>query len=98
MPRIPLIEDLTTGPIPAGSNLLVEFDPASQWYNASLSMAAGWLEEGGRVSYNTHGQAPADIRARLSRLRLDVPKLEEDGKLIIFDGYTMTLGQKSKEK
>ncbi len=98
MPRIPLIEDLTSGPVPSGSNLMVEYDPASQWYNASLSMAAGWLREGGLVGYNTHAQPPADIRTQLSHLGLDVPKLEENGKLLIFDGYTVTLGQKSKEK
>lgn len=77
---------------------MVEYDPSSQWYNASLSVAAGWLQEGGRVGYNTHAQPPDAIRAQLRRLGLDVPQLEENGKLILFDGYTVTLGQKSKEK
>ncbi len=97
MPRIPLIEDLTTAPIPAGA-LLVEYDPASQWYNASVTIAAGWLRTGGRVYYNVVAQPPGDIRSRLNRLGLDTEALERENKLQIRDFYSATLGHKSKEK
>ena len=40
MPHIPLIEDLTMGPVPAGSNISVEFAGASQWYGASVSIVS----------------------------------------------------------
>ena len=98
MPRIPLIEDMTTEPVPAGSNILVEFAGASQWYNASLSIAAGWLKSGGNVSFNTFAQPPDDIRRKLSRLGINSLEFEKDDKLRIVDWYTATLGQRSKEK
>jgi alkylhydroperoxidase family enzyme len=52
LPKIPLIEDLTIEPVPAGTMLLVEFTGASQWYNAVLTISSGWLKSGGKVSYN----------------------------------------------
>jgi len=96
--QIPLIEDLTKGPIPPGSNIIVEFDPASQWYNASLTIAAGWARAGGTVSYGVHVQPPDKVRAQLSRLGLETEELERNDRLRIWDWYTATLGQKSKEK
>ena len=98
MPRIPLIEDLTKEPIPLGSNLLVEFDPASQWYNASFTIAAGWIRSGGVSSYNVYDQPPENVRLRLKRLGLDIEAFEKEGKFRILDWYTFQLGQKSQEK
>ncbi len=96
--RIPLIEDLTTGSVPAGSILMVEFDPASQWYAASMSIAAGWLRAGGKIMYNAYTQSPEGVRSLLTRLGLKAEELERNGKLELWDGYTCQLGQKSKEK
>jgi KaiC/GvpD/RAD55 family RecA-like ATPase len=98
LPRIPLIEDLTNGPIPPGSNLLVEFDPASQWFNASVTIAAGWLRTGGSVSYIVNSQSPEEIRTHLRALGLDVDELERSDRFWITDLYTPSLGRKSKEK
>ena len=98
MPRIPLIEDLTEGPIPPGSNVLVEFDPASQWYNASLTIAAGWVKTGGLSSYNVYEHPPESVRLQLKKLGLEVEKLESTEKLRVIDWYTLQLGQKSVEK
>jgi KaiC/GvpD/RAD55 family RecA-like ATPase len=98
LPKIPIIEDLTTEPIPGGSVLLVEFDPGSQWINASLTIAAGWLKQGGKVSYNVFTQTPDDIRSELKRLEMPVEVLEKEDKLRIQDWYTATLGLKSSEK
>jgi len=98
VPRLPLIEDLTSGPIPAGSNILVEYDPASQWYNASITMTAGWLRTGGRVDYDTFAHSPNDIRTQLMRIGLEPKVPEREEKLKITDWYTATLGQKSNEK
>ena len=77
---------------------MVEFDPASQWYNASLTITAGWLECGGGVSYSVSSQPPETVRVKLKRLGLNVDSFEKDEKLRIWDWYTVTLGQKSKEK
>jgi len=86
------------GTVPAGSALLVEFDAASQWYNASLAIAAGWLRTGGRVSYYAFAHSPESIRNQLNRLGIKTEELERNGTLEIWDWYTVTLGLKSKEK
>jgi KaiC/GvpD/RAD55 family RecA-like ATPase len=98
LPRIPLIDDLTDNQITPGSNILVEFDPASQWYNASLSIAAGWLRTGGRMGYYAVGKPPDSVRSQLARFGINVEKLEAEESLAIYDLYTCQLGQKSKEK
>lgn len=99
MPRIPLIEDLTHEPVPAGSTFLVEFDSASQWYNASYTISAGWLRQGGKVDYWIAAQPPEKMRSQLRRLGItNVEELEESGKLEIWDCYTCQLGRKSAEK
>jgi len=98
VPRIPLIEDLTTTPIPPGSRFLVEYDSASEWYNASLTIAAGWLRSGGRVAYNAATQPPKNIRLRLKQLGIDPETAEESESLHLYDWYSATLGQKSVER
>ena len=96
--RLALIEDLLTEPLPAGSNFLVEYDAASQWYRASLNIAREWLRVGGEVGYNVAAQFPDNLRSQLRKLGLNVEEFEAGGKLEIWDWYTATLGQKSKEK
>lgn len=98
MPKIPLIEDLTTAPVPAGSGILVEYEPSSLWYDASITIAAGWLKTGGKVMYNVAVQPPDDIRSQLRRLVVEVDQLEKEDKLSIVDHYTVSIGQKSKER
>ena len=98
VPRIPLIEGLTIGPVPAGSVLLAEFDAASQWYNALTTIAAGWLKTGGKIQYYAFAQSPESVRIHLLRLGVDSEELENNGALEIWDWYTTTLGQVSKEK
>lgn len=96
--RVALFEDLLKGPLPAGSTLLVEYDPTSTWYQASLNIAAQWLKEGGTVTYNVASQPPENVRSQLAQLGLNVPELEGNDKLRVFDWYTATLGRKSEEK
>jgi len=98
MPRIPLIEDLTKGSVPLGSNLLIEFDPDSQWYNSCVTIAAGWVKDGGTVGYNGFIQSPHHVRMQLGRAGLNVDDLERSDRLRVYDWYTPTLGHKSKEK
>ncbi len=95
--RIPIIEELTKDPIPPGSNILVEFDSASQWQNASIFIAAGRLREGGWVGYTAIGQSPEKVRSRLKRYNVVAEQLEKDEKLAILDVYSATLGKKSLE-
>ncbi len=96
--RIPLIEDLTKQPVPPGSSILVMFDAASHWYAALATIAAGWLRTGGRVNYFAVGQSPDNVRNQLKRLGMNPEHLEATDKLRLNDWYSVTLGQKSKEK
>lgn len=100
VPSIPLIEDLTKGPVPVGTILLVEFtgSSSSMWYNAASTIAAGWLKQGGKVSYNAAGQSPDDVRSALTRLGVNFEEYEKEDKLRIWDFYTASLGKKSNEK
>jgi len=95
---MPLIEALTKGPVPPGSNILVEFNPASQWLNASLTIATGWLRTGGRVSYFAFPRPPDYVRSQLRQLGVDIEELERTDRLWITDAFSVSLGQKSKER
>jgi KaiC/GvpD/RAD55 family RecA-like ATPase len=77
---------------------MVEFDPASQWYNSCLTMAAVWAKQGGDVGYNGFVQPPDSVRMQLARLGLKVGELERSDRLRMYDWYTPTLGRKSKER
>jgi KaiC/GvpD/RAD55 family RecA-like ATPase len=96
--RTPIIEELTTEPVPPGSAIVVEFDPASLWYAASITIAASWLSSGGKVYFTVTNQPPENVRLQLRRLGLDPEDFEAKGRLILSDWYTATLGMKSKEK
>ncbi len=96
--HVALIQELLKEPLPPGSTLLVEYDPTSTWYQASLCMAAEWLRTGGVVSYHVSAQPPQNVRSQLAQMGLDVEKLEAEEKLRVFDWYTATLGRKSNEK
>jgi KaiC/GvpD/RAD55 family RecA-like ATPase len=78
--------------------LLVEFTGASQWYNAALTVASGWLKSGGKVSYNATVQSPDDVRAGFRRLGVNCEEYEKEDDLRIWDFYTATLGKKSNER
>jgi len=96
--RISLIEDLLKARLQPGKTILVEYDPTSAWYQASITIAAGWLRAGGVVTYNVASQPPENIRSQLEQLGVDVAQLEANDKLRVFDWYTATLGRKSDEK
>lgn len=69
-----------------------------RWYNASITIAAGWIRSGGKVEYYVNVQPPDDVRLQLNRLGLNAELLEKEDKLRIWDSYTVALGQKSREK
>jgi KaiC/GvpD/RAD55 family RecA-like ATPase len=96
--RVSLIEDLLKAPLQAGKTILVEYDPTSAWYQASITITSAWLKAGGVVTYNVASQPPNNIRSQLAQLGLDVAQLEANDKLRVFDWYTATLGRKSDEK
>jgi KaiC/GvpD/RAD55 family RecA-like ATPase len=93
-----LIGDLISEPLPAGSVVLVEYDPTAQWYAASLIIAAGWLQSGGKIAYTAGTTPPDAVRVHLRRLRVNVEELERNDRLRIWDWYSRVMGRSSTEK
>ncbi len=89
--NIPFLSELIPGGIRAGTILLVEFDPESQWFALATTMAARTLQNGGNVALNAIARPPEDIENELSSLAVDVPKAFEEGHLAINDWYSATL-------
>jgi len=81
--------------VPPGSNVLIEFELTSQWYNSSIAMAAGWAKQGVDIGFV---QPPDRVRIQLTGLGLNVDELERSDRLRIHDWYTPTLGRKSLDK
>ncbi len=75
-----------------GTDLLVEFQPDSLWYETSLTIAANALRAGIGTEYHTFMQPPSEIKKALSRLGLDVVELLEKDALRIIDSYTVQTG------
>jgi KaiC/GvpD/RAD55 family RecA-like ATPase len=89
--RIPFLSELVPGGIKAGTILLVEFDPESQWFAVATSMTAKVIQSGGNVSFQAGARPPEDIENDLSALGVDVPKAFGEGHLYINDWYSATL-------
>lgn len=95
---IPILREFVSGGLDYGTNLLVEFEPNSLWYETSLTMTAHALKEGIRTEYHTFEHVPGEVRAALSKLGLEVKTSEEEGTLRIIDSYTVQTGLSSPEK
>ncbi len=87
-----LLGEMVPGGFLYGGNYLVEFEPDSPWYEASLTIAANALKQGIRTEYHTFRHIPGEIRTALGRLGIDVAKKEEENLFRILDTYTLTIG------
>jgi hypothetical protein len=88
---LPIIRNLVPG-FRYGIALLVEFDPKSIWYEASLTMAAQALRAGVRTEYHTFQHMPNEVSEAFAKLGLNAECLQEEGALTIIDSYTVQLG------
>ena len=88
--EVPLLSEMNPGGFAYGRNYLVEFDPHSLWYEASLTIASHSLKRGIKTDYHTFTHIPSEIRDALTRLGLNVKELEDDGKLRIIDSFSGT--------
>jgi len=94
---VPLLSEMVPGGFAYGRNYLVEFDPHSLWYEASLTITSQSLKRGIRTDYHTFTHIPSEIRDALTRLGSNVKKLEDDGTLRIIDSFTATTLLKREE-
>jgi KaiC/GvpD/RAD55 family RecA-like ATPase len=95
---IPLLKELIPDGIEYGTNVLVEFEPDSIWYETSLTLAAHALRNGIRTDYHTFQRNPTEVRGAIASFGLDVQKLEDQGSFRIIDSYTVQTGLSEPEK
>jgi len=95
---VPIVRGLIPEGIEYGATVLIEFKPDSIWYETSLTIAAQALRDGLKTMYHVFQQSPTVVRDSLSRLGLDVVKLEREGLLVIRDSYTAQTGLEQPER
>jgi KaiC/GvpD/RAD55 family RecA-like ATPase len=86
-----LLAPLIPDGIKPGTLFAVEYDPASQWFAVGTTIAAQYLQDGGRVSYLAMARAPEDVKRDLSALGVDVPRLIKDARLVVDDWHSAAL-------
>jgi class 3 adenylate cyclase len=86
-----LLDELAPGGFFYGGCYIVEFDPDSLWYEASVAMAALALKRGTKVEYHFFQHLPSEVGEAFLRLGVDATKLEQKGLLRMLDSYTQTM-------
>jgi len=87
---LPILGEMAPGGLTYGKNYLVEFDPHSLWYEASLTIAADSVRHGTRTDYHTFAHIPSDVKEALRRLGVNEKRLEDESTLRIVDSYSVT--------
>ena len=75
---LPILGEMAPGGLTYGKNYLVEFDPHSLWYEASLTIAADSARHGTRTDYHTFAHIPGDVKEALRRLGVNEKRLEDE--------------------
>lgn len=70
---------------------MVEFDPDSQWLALATTIAAKYLEAGGRVEYVANTRPPEAVKENLANLGVDLSAAFKEKRLVINNWYTATL-------
>lgn len=86
---LPLFKQLIPEGVEFGSNLLVEFEPRSMWWETSLTLVAQALRSGAKTEYHTFQRAPKEIRKAIARLGVDVEATQAKGDFVIIDSHTV---------
>ena len=89
---LPIFERLIPDGVEFGTNLLVEFDPDSAWYEASLTFVAQALRKGHKALYHTFQHLPSDVEYDLRKFGLDLTSLQRDGFFEIVDSLAVQTG------
>lgn len=94
---VPILNDIAPDGFFYGGHYVVEFDPASLWYETSLTIAALALRQGTKTEYHVFQHYPSEVLDAISRLGVDARELEKAGLLSIWDSYSATV-QYEEEK
>jgi KaiC/GvpD/RAD55 family RecA-like ATPase len=89
---LPIFEGLLPDGVEFGTNLLVEFDSDSAWYEASLTFVAQALRKGHKAEYHSFQHLAPDVECDLRKFGLDLAKLQGDGKFRILDSLAVQTG------
>ena len=90
--RPPLLAGLPPEVFRPGTVVLVEFDPHSLWYEASISVAARALIAGIKTDYHTFQHVPDDIARDLRRQGIDTEVLTGKDRFRLLDSYSVQTG------
>ena len=90
--NLPIFDALIPNGIKAGSILLVEYDPESQWLTLATTLTAHYLMSGSHACPCACVRPREDLRNDLSRLGIDVDRSEREGLLRVDDWYSASLG------
>jgi len=88
---IPLLDQLVPDGLEPGTVFTAEFDPDSQWLAIATTIAARYLQAGGRVSYGSVTRPPEAVKRNLAKFGVDVPAVVKEQRLCVDDWYTATL-------
>lgn len=75
-----------------GSVVLVEFDPHSLWYEASVTICARALSAGVKTDYHTFQHVPGDIVRDLRRQGIDPDDMQSADRFRLLDSYSVQTG------
>ncbi len=89
---LPMLKELIPEGVDYGSNLLVEFEPRSIWFEASLTLAAQAVKEGVKTEYHTFQMGPKEIRKALARMGVNAEAAHANGDFDIIDSHTIQSG------
>ena len=89
--NVPLLSQLVPDGIEAGTFFTVEFDPDSQWLAVAATIAAKYLQAGGRVAYVSMTRLPESVRKNLIQLGVDVAQVAREKRLTVDDWYSASL-------
>lgn len=93
--NLPLLNSLLPNGFRLGSNVLVEFDPNSLWYETSISLAAEAVREGSSADYHTFQHQPNEVKEALAKQEAPVNVAMASKSLRILDSYSLQLGEKN---
>jgi len=95
---LPILKPMVPDGLQYGGHYVVEYDPDSPWYETSLTLTAEALNQGVRTEYHVFTHPPDHIRKDLTRLGLDIKRLEREDLLRILDTYDVMTGLAAPEK